>query len=115
MTKIKLGIPRSFLYHRYGVMWRHFFSYINCKIILSPETNKEILSLGMNNTTSESCLSYIIHIGHIVYLSEKCDYILIPKILDNNKTCHQINYTYENTRYLIPKLQILTYNINNRC
>ena len=70
MKKIKIGIPRAFLYYRYGVLWKNFFESLGCNVILSPETNKEILDLGVNNTIDECCLSYKIYIGHALYLSK---------------------------------------------
>ena len=41
--KIKVGIPRAFLYYRHSVLWKEFFEKLNCNIIVSPETNKEII------------------------------------------------------------------------
>jgi len=116
MKKIKIGIPRAFLYHRYGVLWKNFFTSLGCKIILSPETNEEIVTLGKNNTIDESCLSYKIYIGHVIYLKDKCDCILVTRICDygkKDKVCTRFNGTYDNIKYLIPKDQIISYNITN--
>jgi len=116
MKKIKIGIPRAFLYHRYGVLWKNFFSLLGCKIILSPETNEEIVMLGKNNTIDECCLSYKIYIGHVLYLKDKCDYLLVTRICDygkKEKVCTRFNGIYDNIKYLIPKNQIISYNINN--
>jgi len=116
MKKIKIGIPRAMLYYRYGVLWKNFFENLNCNVILSPETNREILDLGINNTIDECCLSYKIYIGHVLYLSKKCDYILISRICDygkKDKVCTRFNGTYDNIRYLISKKQIIDYNIEH--
>ena len=115
MKKIIIGIPRAFLYHRYGVLWKQFFSLLGCKIILSPETNQEILNMGINNTIDECCLSYKIYIGHVLYLSKNADYILVTRICDygkKEKVCTRFNGTYDNIRYLIPKRQIISYNLD---
>lgn len=114
MKKIKIGIPRALLYHRYGILWKTFFSSLGCNVILSPETNIEILSLGKNNTIDETCLSYKIYIGHVLYLKNKCDYILVSRICDygkKDKVCTRLNGTYDNIKYLIPKSQIIAYDI----
>lgn len=114
MKKIKIGIPRAFLYHRYGVLWKTFFTKLGCNVVLSPETNKEILDLGKNNTIDESCLSYKIYIGHVIYLKDKCDYLLVTRICDygkKDKVCTRFTATYDNIRYLISPDQILSYNI----
>ena len=116
MKKIKIGIPRAFHYYRYGALWKTFFEYLGCKVIISPDTNQEILNLGINNTIDECCLSYKIYIGHVLYLKDKCDYILIPRICDygkKEKVCTRFNGIYDDLKLLIPKHQILSYNIEH--
>ena len=116
MRKIKLGIPRAFLYHRYGVLWKIYFSNLGLKIIISPETNSEILNIGTINSIDESCLSYKIYIGHALYLSTKCDYILVPRVSNygkKDKVCTRFYGTYDNLKELIPSSQILDYNIDH--
>lgn len=114
MKKIKIGIPRAMLYYRYGVLWKTFFENLGLNVVLSPETNREILDLGINNTVDECCLSYKIYIGHAIYLSKKCDYILISRACDygkKDKVCTRFNATFDNLKYLIPESQIIDYNI----
>ena len=114
MKKIKLGIPRALLYYRYGVLWKNFFESLGCKVILSPETNKQIVELGVNNTIDESCLSYKIYVGHVLYLSKICDYILISRICDygkKDKVCTRLNGTYDDIKHKISPSQILDYDI----
>jgi len=114
MKKIKVGIPRALLYHRYGVLWKKFFQSLGCNVVLSPETNKEILELGINNTVDECCLSYKIYMGHVLYLSDICDYILITRACDygrKDKVCTRLNGTYDDIKNQIPKDQILDYDI----
>lgn len=114
MKKIKIGIPRAMLYYRYGVLWKNFFKKLHLNVVISPETNQEILTLGINHTIDECCLSYKIYIGHVLYLSEICDYILIPRVCDygkKSKVCTRLNGTYDDIKYLIPKEMIVNYNI----
>ena len=114
MKKIKIGIPRAFHYYRYGILWRKYFEKLGLKVILSPETNEEIISLGINNTIDECCLSYKIFIGHALYISKKCDYVLVPRICDygkKDKVCTRFNGTYDNLKQLLSKSQILDFNI----
>ena len=116
MKKIKIGIPRAFHYYRYGILWKTFFEHLGCKIIISPETNQEILNLGVNNTIDECCLSYKIYVGHALFLKNKCDYLLVPRICDygkNEKVCTRFNGIYDDLKTLIPKDQILSYNIEH--
>ena len=114
MKKIKIGIPRALLYYRYGVLWKNFFTILGFNVVLSPETNRQILELGINNTIDESCLSYKIYVGHVLYLSKICDYVLISRVCDygkKDKVCTRLNGTYDDIKHKIPKDQILDYDI----
>lgn len=114
MKKIKIGIPRALLYYRYGVLWKNFFEYLGCNVVLSPETNRHIIESGVNNTIDECCLSYKIYVGHVLYLSKKCDYILVSRICDygkKEKVCTRLNGTYDDIKHKIPASQILDYDI----
>ena len=116
MKKIKIGIPRAFHYYRYGVLWKSYFNKLGLNVILSPETNQEILSLGVSNTIDECCLSYKIYIGHVLYLLKKCDYLLVPRICDygkKDKVCTRFNGTYDNLKQIITKSQLLHFNIEH--
>lgn len=112
--KIKIGIPRAFLYYRYYILWKTFFENLNCHIILSKETTSYIVSLGESYSVDESCLASKIYLGHVASLVDKCDYILIPRI-DNygkgKKVCVKFNGTYDVVKNLFD-INILDYNID---
>ena len=78
--KIRIGIPRGLLYYRDYILWKTFFEGIGCTLILSPPTNKGIIDKGGNISIDESCLPAKIYLGHVKELSQKCDYILVPRI-----------------------------------
>ena len=80
-SKIKIGIPRALLYYKYYTLWEHFFKELGLDILISPETNNEILQNGKKYTVDEACLSLKIYIGHVFYLIDKVDYILVPRIV----------------------------------
>lgn len=104
------------LYYRYGVLWKNFFELLGLNVVLSPQTNREILTLGTNNTIDECCLSYKIYIGHALYLSKICDYILVSRVCDygkKDKVCTRLNGTYDNLKHLIPQEQLIDYNIDH--
>ena len=52
------------------------FKELGCHILLSPETNKEIMDQGINHSIDESCLSAKIYMGHIYAIINQVDYIL---------------------------------------
>ena len=114
MKKIKIGIPRALLYYRYGVLWKNFFEKLGLNVILSPETNKTILDLGITNSIDESCLSSKIYLGHALYLSKTCDYILVSRVCDygkKDKVCTRLNGLYDTLKCIIPETMIIDYNI----
>lgn len=116
MKKIRIGIPRALLYYRHHIVWKKFFEKLNCKVILSPTTNKDIVNAGISNSIDESCLSAKIYLGHVLYLQDKCDYILIPRISDygkGEKACVRFSGLYDNVKNMNLSCQILNYNIEH--
>lgn len=77
---MKIGIPKAFLYYTYHNLWETFFNELGCEIVVSEDTNKQILKDGIKYSIDESCLSAKIYMGHVYSLIGKCDYILIPRI-----------------------------------
>lgn len=114
--KIKIGIPRSIFYYYYKDIWKYFFDEFNIELIVSPNTNKKIMEDGIKYATDEMCLSMKNYIGHVSYLKDKCDYILVPRI-DNygvdNQTCTNFLALYDIINNLFD-VKILNYNINLR-
>lgn len=114
MDKIKIGIPRSIYYYYYGDLWVKFFEKLNCEVIVSPKTNRMIMENGIRCATDEMCLSMKNFLGHVFYLQDKCDYIMIPRI-DNygvdNQTCTNFLALYDIVRNLF-SLPILNYNVD---
>ncbi len=112
--KIKIGIPRALLYYRHHILWKNFFEKLNCQVILSPDTNKDIIQLGKKYSIDESCLSSKVYMGHIAYLIDKCDYILVPRISDygkDEKVCIKFSGLYDIVKNTFPHISLLNYNI----
>lgn len=109
-----VGIPRGLFYYYYGDLWIAFLDTLKVPYILSEETNREIIDLGMHYATDEMCLSMKIYLGHIASLKGKCDTILVPRI-DNygtkNQTCTNFLAVSDIVRNLF-SIEPLTYNIN---
>ncbi len=114
-AKIKIGIPRALLYHKYHKLWEIFFEELNCLTIISPETNKEIIENGVNLAIDESCLSLKIFLGHINYLKDKADYILIPHIVSlhrKEEICVKLISLYDITRSIFKNLNLVEYTVD---
>ena len=114
MDKVRIGIPRSIYYYHYKDLWTYFFEALDCEVIESPSTNKQILNDGIKYTNDEMCLSLKIYMGHVNYLKDKCDYILVPRI-DNygldNQTCTNFLSLYDIVHNTF-NIKILNYNID---
>lgn len=114
--KIRVGIPRAFLYYRNYILWKTFFEGLGCTLILSPITNKDITHDGKNLSVDEACLPSQIYLGHIKYLSDKCDYVLVPRICNygkGNRVCMKFNGIYDVVHNLFPNINILNYDIDH--
>ena len=111
---MKIGIPRGLYYYYFKDLWINFFKYLNIDVIISPKTNKDIINLGQKYSQDEMCLSMKNYIGHVAYLRDKCDYILIPRIQNygiNQQTCTNFLASYDIINNLF-NINILNYNIN---
>lgn len=112
---ITIGIPRSLLFYTYGNLWIHYFNLLGIKYKISLKSNRKILEDGINLTNSEACLSLKLHMGHVNYLKDKCDYIFIPrieKLKKNEVVCTNFNALYDITRNTFKDIKILHYNLN---
>lgn len=114
MDKLKIGIPRGLFYYQNRFMWKYFFEKINCEIVTSHKTNREIINLGLKYSNDEMCLSLKNYIGHVVSLKNKCDYILVPRI-DNyglkNQSCTNFLAAYDIVNNFFDE-KIINYNID---
>ncbi|MCL2575607.1 MAG: acyl-CoA dehydratase activase-related protein [Defluviitaleaceae bacterium] len=117
MQKIKIGIPKALLYFKYRVMWLSFFDALGCDVVVSPDTNKAILDMGVNSSIDESCTSAKIYSGHVEWLIKygKCDYIFVPRVVsypDGDITCTKFHGLYDICRATFPNVKWLHYNID---
>ncbi|CAK7052675.1 2-hydroxyglutaryl-CoA dehydratase [Tissierella sp. P1] len=78
---MKVGIPKGLLYYTYHPFLQTFFSELGAEIITSSDTNKKILDEGIKYSVDEACLPVKIFHGHVSSLKDKCDIIVIPRIM----------------------------------
>lgn len=110
---MKVGIPRGLFYYHYGDLWKFFFDKLNISYIVSPETNREIRMLGSKYATDEMCLSLKNYIGHVAYLTNICDCVLVPRIDNYGKdlqTCTNFLACYDIINNLFD-IKVIDYNI----
>ena len=114
MKNIKIGIPKALLFYQYGDLWTSFFEELGCDIIISCNTTREIIEWGTRFSVDEACLAMKIYMGHVYYLLDKCDYILVPRIIclkKNEKLCTNFSALYDLVRNTFDK-KIIHYNID---
>lgn len=97
-----VGIPKGLLYYKYNVFFETFFSELGAEILISKDTNKEILNEGIKYCVDDACLPIKIFHGHIASLRSKSDLILIPRIMQLSKN-----------EYICPKFCGLPEMVNN--
>ena len=110
----KVGIPRGIFYYYYKDIWTNFFDALDVPYIISPKTNKKIMKLGVKHSNDEMCLSMKVYMGHLFYLKDKCDYLLVPRIDNfkcNNQTCTNFLALYDIVSNAVDN-PILNYNID---
>lgn len=115
MEKLKIGIPKAFLYYKYQVMWRSFFEELGLDVVVSPNTNKSILDMGINSSIDESCTSAKIFMGHVEWLIGKCDFIFVPRIAiyeGGDATCTKFYGIYDIVRATFPEAKLVHFNID---
>lgn len=116
---MKIGIPKAFFYFRYGAMWESFFDALGVETIVSPDTNREIVERGSNLAVDESCLSSKIYLGHVAWLMDKCDMVLVPRIGQQGRAgtmCTRFYAVYDLIRntFRDTDLKLLHYNIDTK-
>lgn len=114
MNKIKIGIPKALLYYKYGDLWTFFFEELDCDVIISPNTSKKILDDGIRLSIDEACMAMKIYMGHVNYLLDKCDYILVPRlkcIKKKEKLCTNFSALYDLVNNVFDK-NLIHYNVD---
>ena len=87
-----IGIPRALFYFKRPIFWKVFFEALGSKVILSPNTNKEIVEMGVRFSDPENCFSIKVFFGHLLWLdknrknsSDKIDFIFVPRLKTNEE------------------------------
>ncbi|RKD32959.1 acyl-CoA dehydratase activase-related protein [Thermohalobacter berrensis] len=83
---MKIGVPKALLNFYYGPFWETFFEELGMEVVLSEDTNKEIIDAGVRESVPEICVPIKIFIGHVLNLLEKdVDYVFIPRMVSINE------------------------------
>lgn len=80
-----IGIPRALMYHYYYPAWQAFFRELGQVVLLSPETNKEILDQGVKAAVDDICLPFKAYYGHVLSICNKVDCLFVPRFISLGK------------------------------
>lgn len=78
---MKVGIPKGLLYYKYYPFIERFLIELDAEVITSADTNKNILNQGVKYCVDEACLPIKIFHGHIIDIKDRCDLLIIPRIM----------------------------------
>lgn len=78
---MKVGIPNGLLYYKYHPFLNKFFTELGAEIIISGNTNRDILDEGVKYCVDEACLPIKVFHGHVSSIKDKCDILVVPRIM----------------------------------
>jgi predicted CoA-substrate-specific enzyme activase len=80
-----IGIPRALMvFYQQFPFWKTFFEKLGFTILLSKESDKELVTQSIETITTEICLPVEIMHGHVIDLIKKgADYIFLPFIVNS--------------------------------
>ncbi|AJA49343.1 hypothetical protein CPAST_c32770 [Clostridium pasteurianum DSM 525 = ATCC 6013] len=82
---MRIGVPRGLLYYKYYPFINNFFNELGEEIVISQDTNRDILDLGVKFSVDDACLPVKIFHGHVASLKDKCDYVFIPRFMETDR------------------------------
>ncbi|MCX7843111.1 MAG: acyl-CoA dehydratase activase-related protein [Clostridia bacterium] len=111
-----IGLPKALFYYQHSVLWENFFQNLGCRVVVSSDTNKQILDSGVTLCSSETCLPVKVFHGHVHSLMNRADYIFVPRYTSVRKdefTCPKFCALPEVTLINLKKqVKLLTIDIN---
>lgn len=77
-----VGMQRSLYALQTGVLWAHFFDQLGFRLVMTPATNNQISTLGIEAMAAETCYPVKVSHGHVKQLAGKTRYLFLPSIID---------------------------------
>jgi predicted nucleotide-binding protein (sugar kinase/HSP70/actin superfamily) len=104
---IKVGIPRALLFFEFYPLWISFFENLGAEVVMSQNTNKQIVNEGVKHAVDEACIPIKVFHGHVLDLKDQVDYLFIPRLKSLYKgeyICPKFCGLPEMIKYSIPNL-----------
>ncbi len=81
----RIGIPYVFYFHDYLPYWSTLLWELGFEVVVSPKTNRRIVSLGLEAVLAETCFPVKVSHGHVRHLlQEGVDTLFIPSFINMN-------------------------------
>jgi len=78
-----IGIPRSMYFYDQFPFWYTYFNELGFSVVISDETNRQIVHAGVESRVAEPCFPITVAHGHVSNLLQKeVDYIFVPNVVD---------------------------------
>lgn len=91
----KIGIPQITSFHELYPLWKAFFTELGLEIVLSGDTNSEIIHEGVESVNAETCFPVKVGHGHAIDMLDKdIDYLFIPSIINMTHNCSTMTHSY---------------------
>lgn len=104
---IRIGVPRGMYFYKYYPFTKTFLTELGAEMVPSPQTNKEILDMGSRYCIDDACLPVKVYHGHVQYLKDKVDYMLIPRltsVVPREYICPKFGGLPEMIKFSLPEL-----------
>lgn len=94
-SKKTIGVPYVLVVHKFFPMIRTYFESLGYNVLLSPDTNEDIIALAQKYAQAETCYPVKLIYGHMAYLAKRnVDYIFLPSILTMKHESSKVYHNY---------------------
>lgn len=104
---MRVGIPRTLSYFTLYPLVQPFFEGLGVDVVVSPESNKDILDEGIKETVNDACVPIKLLHGHVAALKDKVDILFMPRLVSldgKNTLCPKFLGLPDMVRYSIKGL-----------
>ncbi|MBW1896838.1 MAG: CoA activase, partial [Deltaproteobacteria bacterium] len=77
-----VGMQRALHGVHTSVLWAHFFDRLGLRLVLTPPTNSQMSSAGIEAMTAETCFPVKVSHGHVKALAGKTRYLFLPSMVN---------------------------------
>lgn len=84
---VHIGIPRALQFYQHYPLWRTYFEGLGAETVVSPPTNRDIVTAGAKAVADVTCLPVKVYAGHVAWLRDRgnVDFVFTPAIWNIEK------------------------------